>query len=77
VKFTIPEGTQNGATFTVRGKGVKEVRSTRRGDIIFTVTVEVPKDLNAQQKELLTAFAKSCGEKNNSKKTSFFKKIFK
>lgn len=77
VKFTIPEGTQNGTTFTVRGKGVKEVRSTRRGDIIFTVTVEVPKDLNAQQKELLTAFAKSCGEKNNSKKTSFFKKIFK
>ena len=76
-KFAIPEGTQTGTTFRLRGKGVKEVRTSRRGDVVFTVTVEVPRDLTAQQKELLLAFAKSCGEKNNTKKTSFFKKIFK
>lgn len=76
-KYEIPEGTQTGTTFRLRGRGVKEVRSSRRGDIVFTVTVEVPRDLSSQQKDLLTAFAKSCGEKNNAKKTSFFKKIFK
>ncbi len=76
-KYTIPEGTQTGTTFRLRGKGVKEVRSSRYGDILFTVVVEVPKDLTPQQKELLLAFSKSCGEGNNAKKTSFFKKIFK
>ena len=77
VKYTIPEGTQTGTAFTVRGKGVKEVRSQRRGNIIFTAVVEVPKSLTEKQKELLSAFAESCGEQNNAKKTSFFKKIFK
>ena len=75
-KYEIPEGTQTGSTFRLRGRGIKEVRSSRRGDIVFTVTVEVPRDLSAEQKELLSAFAKSCGEKNNAKKTSFFKKIW-
>ena len=77
VTFTIPEGTQTGTSFTVRGKGVKEVRSQRRGNIVFTAVVEVPKSLTDKQKELLSAFAESCGEQNNAKKTSFFKKIFK
>ena len=73
--YQIPEGTQPGTSFTLRGKGVKEVRSARRGDLIFTVTVEVPRALNDKQKELLSAFAKSCGESNNAKKTSFFQKL--
>ncbi len=76
-KYAIPEGTQTATTFRLRGRGVKEVRSQRKGDVVFTVAVEVPRDLTAQQKELLSAFAKSCGEKNNTKKTSFFRKIFK
>ena len=75
-KYTIPEGTQTGATFTLRGKGVPIIRSSRRGDLIFKVNVEVPKNLNETQKELLRKFAESCGENNNSKKSKFFKKIF-
>ena len=77
VKYTIPEGTQSGTTFTLRGKGIQAIRSTRKGDLIFRVMVEIPKNLNENQKELLRKFADSCGDTNYAKKTSFFKKIFK
>ncbi len=75
-KYTIPEGTQTGTSFTLSGKGVTDLNTRRKGSLIFTVIVEVPKGLNSKQKELLTEFAKSCGESNNAKSTSFFKKLF-
>jgi len=73
-KFTIPEGTQTGTTFTLKQKGVPMINSNRRGDLIFRVNVEVPKGLGEKQKELLRAFAKECGENNYAKKKNFFKK---
>lgn len=73
-KFTIPEGTQTGTTFTLKQKGVPMVNSSRRGDLIFRVNVETPKGLNEKQKELLRAFAEACGEANYAKKKGFFKK---
>ncbi len=75
-KYTIPEGTQNGALFTVRDKGIPFVNGKGRGSLRFRVLVEVPKNLNAEQKELLRKFADACGNSNYSKKTSFFDKIF-
>ena len=48
----------------------------RRGDLIITVTIEVPKNLSDAQKKELREFAASCGESNHQKKTSFIKKIF-
>ena len=77
VKFTIPEGTQVGTQFTLKQKGIPYVNnSSRRGDLIFTVNVEIPKSLNKKQKELMEQFADACGESNYSKKTGFFKRIF-
>ena len=76
-KFTIPEGTQTGTRFTLRGKGVADVNTKRRGDLIITVNVETPKNLTSEQKKLLSDFAASLGENNSGKKQSFFKKIFK
>ena len=73
-KYTISEGTQTGTTFSLRQKGVPIVNSSRRGDLYFTVNVEIPKSLNDKQKELLREFAKACGESNYSKKKSFLKK---
>jgi acyl-CoA synthetase (AMP-forming)/AMP-acid ligase II len=73
-KFTIPEETQTGTTFTLKQKGVPMVNSSRRGDLIFRVNVEVPKSLTEKQKELLRAFAEACGENNYTKKKGFFKK---
>ena len=75
-KFTIPEGTQTDTSFTLKGKGVANVNSKRKGDLILTVTVETPKNLTSKQKELLSAFASSLGENNTGKKQGFFKKIF-
>lgn len=75
-KFHIPEGTQSGAQFTIRGKGIPDVSTKRRGDYIFTAQVETPKNLTAEQKKALRAFADTLGESNCSKEKSFFKKIF-
>jgi molecular chaperone DnaJ len=77
VSYTIPEGTQPGTTFTLRGKGIPYVNNNnRRGDLIFRVNVEIPRGLNEKQKEAMRAFAESCGEGNYAKHKQFFKKIF-
>lgn len=77
MQYTIPEGTQPGTQFTVRQKGIPYVNnSNKRGDLVFSVNVEIPKGLNEKQKEHMRAFAESCGEGNYGKKTGFFKKIF-
>ncbi|MBQ8508380.1 MAG: molecular chaperone DnaJ [Clostridia bacterium] len=75
--YTIPEGTETGASFTLRGKGIPMVNSKGRGDLIFTVVIETPKGLTENQKELLRAFANSLGEKNSTKKSKFGEKIKK
>ena len=76
-KFRIPEGTQSGSEFTLRGKGIPDINTKRKGDMIITVAVETPRTLSSKQKELLEAFAESLGENNSTKKQSFFKKFFK
>jgi len=76
-KFSIPEGTQTGTSFTLRGKGVADVNnSKRRGDLIITVIVETPKNLSTEQKAALTKFAETLGDNNSGKRQGFFKKIF-
>ena len=77
VKYTIPEGTQSGTEFTMRGKGIPYVHSnSRRGDLVFRVNVEIPKGLTDKQKDALRSFAEQCGEKNYAKRSRFFK-LFK
>ena len=77
-KFTIPEGTQPGASFTLRGKGVPSLgNKDRRGDLIFTVKIEIPTKLSSKQKDILRDFANSTGNTNYSKKESFFKRFKK
>ena len=76
-KFTIPEGTQPATRFTLRGQGVPYINNSgRRGDIVFTVNIEIPRSLNEKQKEKMREFADACGDGNYSKKTGFFKRIF-
>ncbi len=75
--YEIPEGTQNGTAFTLRGRGIPYVNSKSRGDLVFAVSIETPRGLSQSQKELLKKFAESLGEKNHTKKSSFIKKFFK
>ncbi len=77
IKYTIPEGTQPGTTFTIRQKGLPYINNqNRKGDLIFTVNVEIPKSLSEKQKEHMRTFADACGDSNYSKKSGFFKRIF-
>ncbi len=77
VKYEIPEGTQSGTKFRLRGKGVKMLRRDARGDQYVTVTVEVPKKLTKKQKDLLKDFDDSLDDKNHSKRENFFDKLSK
>ncbi len=60
-KHIIPEGTQTGTQFRLKNKGVPNVRGIGKGDLYFTVEIQVPKKLNERQKELLKEFAKESG----------------
>ncbi len=73
--FELPEGTQTGTTFKLKGKGIPSLRSKVRGDLYFTVKVEVPKKLNDKQKELLRSFAETVGEASHEHSKSFFDKV--
>ena len=77
--YKIPEGTQTGTRFTMRGKGLSAINSRAVGDLIFTVVVETPKNLNSEQKELLRKFSGSTEEKYASRQKYFdkLKRIFK
>lgn len=71
-KYKIPDGTQTGTKFTIRNKGFKSVNSSAQGDFIFTVTVQTPKKLTKEQRELLMQLAKTMNEQPPVKKRGFF-----
>lgn len=56
VKLKIPQGTQPGTLIRMKGKGVKHVNSTTRGDHYVRIQLEVPNKLSSRQKELLEEF---------------------
>lgn len=62
VKLTIPEGTQPGAVFRMRGRGIPSLRGGGRGDQFVSIKMGVPRNLTSSQKELLRQFAASMGE---------------
>ena len=62
VKLTIPEGTDTGTTFRLKGKGVPFLRGNGSGDQFVTVNIETPKKLNDTQKEALRKFAEAMDE---------------
>ena len=76
VRYAIPEGTQTGTTFRLRGKGIPGLYSKSRGDQLVTVIVETPTKLNKEQKELLRKFEESAnGSGNQPKIAKFFEKL--
>ncbi len=62
VSLSLPEGTQSGKTFRLRGKGIKGVRSRSPGDLYCHVRVETPVRLTEKQKKLLRDFDQSVAE---------------
>lgn len=77
VSYTVREGTQPGDVFRLKGKGIQRLGGRGRGDQYVRVTVEVPKNLNGKQKELIKQLDGATGDKNYAKRRNFFDKIKK
>ena len=77
VKYDLPEGTQSGTTFRLRGKGIPSINGRGRGDQYVTVYIETPRNLNKEQEEALKKFAEACGDDNYADRKKFFKKFKK
>ncbi len=76
VTYNVPEGTQSGTVFRLRGKGIPVLNGRGRGDHYVTVKVEVPKNLDKKQKELLRAFDEALSPENHTEENKgFFDKV--
>ena len=75
VKFTIPEGTQTGAKFRLKGKGMPKMNSKQHGDLYIHAMVETPVKLSSAQKDLMKQFAAMETVGSNPESESFFDKI--
>ncbi|TAM55140.1 MAG: molecular chaperone DnaJ [Paraburkholderia sp.] len=76
--FTVPEGTQSGKTFRLRGKGIKGLRASVPGDLYVHVQVETPVKLTDTQRDLLKQFEKSLvegGPRHSPQSKSWFDRV--
>ncbi len=73
--YTVHPGTQPGDIFILKGKGIPHLHSKGRGDQYVKVTIEVPRNLNNKQKEMLKQFDASCTSSNYQKRSGFFDKV--
>jgi len=74
-KVKIPEGTETGKQFRIRGKGMPVLREKRFGDLYLQVEVETPQNLSRKQKELLREFEKASTSENNPEAEGFLKRV--
>lgn len=71
IKYRIPEGTQPGTEFRIKGSGIQQLRSAGKGDLIVRVKVEIPKKLTNRQKDILRQFDETTGDKEYETRKSF------
>ena len=69
--YTITPGTQTGSSFRLKGKGVPDVRTGRKGDLYVKVIVEVPTKLSRKEKKAIEEMAGKLGEDAYPKKKKF------
>ena len=74
VKYHVPEGTQPGAIFRLKGQGMPRLRGIGRGDLYVTLNIEVPKKLTEKQRQMLLDFEDSL--EGREPKENGFGKIF-
>lgn len=77
VEYTIPEGTQTGTVFRIKGKGIKVLKRESYGDLYLNVIVETPKNLTPRQKELFSALSTSMNPNQNPKQKGFYDSLKK
>ncbi len=74
-RVKVPEGTQTGKQFRLKGKGMPVLRSSHFGDMYIQVVVETPRNLSRRQRELLEEFDKVSSEQTNPESTGFFSRV--
>ena len=75
VEYDLPEGTQTGTVFRLRGSGIKSINGRGKGDQYVRVYIETPKNLGKKEKEILREFEKECGDNRYENKRTFFDKV--
>jgi molecular chaperone DnaJ len=75
VMMKIPQGTQSGKTFRLKGKGIAHLHDYGKGDEMVKVQVDVPTNLTAEQKNILKDFAKATGQNTGPLSKSFMEKM--
>ncbi|MGE0503596.1 MAG: molecular chaperone DnaJ [Rhizobiaceae bacterium] len=74
-RVKVPEGTQNGRRFRLKGKGMPVLRQPQIGDLIVQVSVETPQSLSKRQRELLQEFETLSSKENSPQSTGFFSRM--
>ncbi|GLK79649.1 molecular chaperone DnaJ [Methylopila turkensis] len=74
-RVKIPEGTQSGMQFRLKGKGMPVLRSKEFGDMYIQAVVEIPQKLTRRQRELLESFAAESSEANHPESSGFFSRV--
>ncbi|MCB1449986.1 MAG: molecular chaperone DnaJ [Nitratireductor sp.] len=74
-RVKVPEATQTGKQFRLKGKGMPVMRTSNHGDLYIQVAVETPQNLTRRQRELLEEFNKISSENNNPESSGFFSKM--
>jgi molecular chaperone DnaJ len=74
-KVKVPEGTQSGKQFRLRGKGMPVLRSRDVGDLYIQVVVETPQKLTKRQRELLMEFDQECSKETHPESSGFFSRV--
>ena len=75
VTIDIPELTQTGTVFTVKGKGIKKLKKSGSGDLFVTVNIEMPKNLDKSTREKLKQATEGIAGSSYSKCKDYDSKI--
>ncbi|TKT82394.1 molecular chaperone DnaJ [Aquamicrobium sp. LC103] len=74
-RVKVPEGTQNGKQFRLKGKGMPVLRQPNIGDLYIQVAVETPQNLSKRQRELLEEFEQLSSKENSPQSSGFFSRM--
>ena len=75
VPSSVPEGTQAGKQFRLKGKGMPVLRSAQTGDLYIQIQIETPQKLTKRQRELLQEFDQISSKENNPESAGFFARM--
>ena len=74
-RVSVPDGTQAGKQFRLKGKGMPVLRSNQVGDLYIQIQIETPQKLTKRQRELLQEFEQISSKENNPESTGFFARM--